>query len=314
MLKIIREHDPVEVKRIVMMLYGQPGVGKTTLGFTADKPLTLDFDDGAHRSAFRKDCVQVSSWAEIANLPPEELAGYNTIVVDTGGRALDKLTAYLIQQDAKLGSKTGGLSLQGYGALKSAFQTWVRQLQVLGKDIVILAHDKEDKKGDNMIIRPDFQGGSYNEIVKVADCIGYVHQDGGKKLLDFSPTDSWIGKNCAGFASLEIPVFVEGADYLAKIIADTKAALNRQTEAQKQAAKELSGWQQKFDAATTAEDFNKLTDTLKSAPAKLKPSLQPLLKAAAKAKGLEYNKEAKGFAPIKKAEAQAPAAPTQAAA
>lgn len=314
MLKIIRESDPMPVSRIVMMLYGQPGICKTSLGFTADKPLLLDFDDGAHRSALRKDAVKIESWAEVANLPPEELAPYNTIIVDTGGRALDKLTAHLVQQDAKLGSKTGGLSLQGYGALKAAFQGWLRQLQVLGKDIVILAHDKEDKKGDELLIRPDFQGGSYHEVVKMADCIGYLHQSSGKKHLDFSPTDAWIGKNCAGFQTIEIPPLADMPGLLARIIADTKAALNKQSEAQKEAAKELGTWREKFAKAETAADFDKLTEDCKGAAAKLKPSLQPLLKAAAKAKGLEYSKAAKGFAPIQKADAPAPAAAPAAAA
>lgn len=307
MLKIIRESDPIPVNRIVMLLYGQPGIGKTSLGFTAEKPLLLDFDDGAHRGMFRKDAVAIGDWSEVSNLSPEDLAPYKTIVVDTGGRALDKITAHMVRQDAKLGSKTGGLSLQGYGALKSTFSTWVRQLQQLGKDIVILAHDKEDKKGDELLIRPDFQGGSYQEVVKVADCIAYMHQVNGKRVLDFSPTDMSIGKNCAGLAPIAFPDFAEGSDCLARIIADTKAALNKQTEAQKQALGELADWTAKFTEATSAADFDKLLAEGGKVSAGVKAQVKRALIVAAKAKGFEFLKGAKGFTAIPKA----PEAPAQ---
>jgi len=50
-LKIVSAADPIEVTQLRMMIYGQPGAWKSSVAFTADKPLMLDFDGGAQRSA-----------------------------------------------------------------------------------------------------------------------------------------------------------------------------------------------------------------------------------------------------------------------
>jgi hypothetical protein len=61
-LKIVRSSDPIRVERLNLVIYGPPGVGKSSLAFTADTPLLLDFDQGAHRAANRKDIVRVAQW------------------------------------------------------------------------------------------------------------------------------------------------------------------------------------------------------------------------------------------------------------
>jgi hypothetical protein len=56
-VRIIRSTDPVKIETVVVLVYGDPGAGKTSLAFTAADPLMLDFDRGAHRSGFRGDSV-----------------------------------------------------------------------------------------------------------------------------------------------------------------------------------------------------------------------------------------------------------------
>src|SRR5690606_12335554 len=115
-------------------IYGAPGLGKTSLAFTADTPLLLDFDQGAHRAANRKDIVQVRAWGDVTSITEDDLAPFNTIIVDTAGRALDALTADIIRRNPKLG-RGGALTLQGYGALKAEFIAWLKLLNGFGKDV-----------------------------------------------------------------------------------------------------------------------------------------------------------------------------------
>ena len=88
-LRIVKAADPITVERVNMCIYAPPGLGKTTLGFSAEEPLNFDFDKGAHRAANRKDIVPVTSWADVADVKAEDLVAYKTIVVDTAGRVVD---------------------------------------------------------------------------------------------------------------------------------------------------------------------------------------------------------------------------------
>lgn len=295
MLKISKAVDPMFVQQIVVLCVGQPGSGKTSLGFTSDKPLLLDFDKGSYRSAFRKDTVTIEAWEDIASLRSSDIKDYSTIVVDTGGRALDAITAHIVSSNPKLARPSGALTLQGYGELKAVFTNWTRQLRQLGKDILILAHDAEDKNGDNLIVRPDFQGGSRQEIIKIADAIGYLHKVGKETFLDFNPNESWIAKNCAGLEPLIVPDFSAQPDYMAMVIQRIKDTLNRQTEAQKEAAVEMGFWHKKITAAENAEGFNALISECSSASDAIKQNVWRLLVKAAQDNGLDYDRKEKSF-------------------
>ena len=53
-LRITKSSEVIRVERLNTCLYSQPGSGKTTLAFSSESPLLLDFDKGAHRAANRK--------------------------------------------------------------------------------------------------------------------------------------------------------------------------------------------------------------------------------------------------------------------
>lgn len=285
-LKILSAADPITVDRITVALYGDPGVGKTTLAFSADKPLLFDFDNGAHRASNRQDTVRVSAWGEVENVTQDDLAPYNTIIVDTAGRMLDRLAADIISKDAKMG-KAGVLSQQGWGRLKTRFVAWLKMLNDSGKDVVLIAHGTEKMDGETVNARLDVQGGSKDEIYKSVDAMGRVYIRNGKRVLNFDPTESAFGKNPAGFGIIEIPSPVP-RDFLASIIADTKAALNAQTEAQREAAERLEQWREAIELLETADDFNGKLADIKGQP---RP-IQQLFASAAKAKGLDFDKTA----------------------
>lgn len=289
MLRIIAETDPIEVTQLTFCIYSPPGLGKTSLAFSADAPLLFDFDNGAYRAANRKDTVPVSGWQDIASLSAADLASYKTIVVDTAGRALDALTASIIAANPKMGHN-GALSLQGFGQLKSQFTGWVKLLRSFGKDVVLIAHSDEKLNGDDLIERLDVQGGSKNEIYKCADAMGRLSLVQGQRILNFSPTDTAFGKNPAQFKPLAVPDLATDGTFLAKVISDTKAALNRQTEVQKHVASELADWDARFSEATSAEDFTALIEPAKSAPKDVRANLGRLLSKHAKAKGFAFDK------------------------
>jgi len=283
-LKIVKAADPLTVERINVCLYSAPGVGKSTMGFTADKPLLLDADEGAYRAGNRKDSVTVKQWSDMASIAKEDLEPYNTIVVDTAGRALDKLTAAIIEGNPKMG-RGGALTLQGYGELKSKFGSWLKMLNALGKDVVLLCHMDEQRKGDDVIERLDVQGGSKGEIYKSVDAMGKLYIEGKRRMLDFSPRENAYGKNPAQFEILEVPSPLS-TDFLAGLIAQIKVKLNHFAEVHKEESFAQETWAEIVAGLTTPADFNALVGEAKKGG----PAVSAVLHKGALKKGLTYDK------------------------
>lgn len=258
-LKITRASDPITVERLNVCLYAQPGIGKTSLAFTADTPLLLDFDQGSYRAANRKDVVQVADWRDVAGITADDLAQYSTVIIDTAGRALDVLAADIIRRNAKMG-RGGALTLQGYGQLKSEFVAFLKLVNGFGKDVVLIAHMDEQRNGDEIIERLDVQGGSKGEIYKAADAMGRIAIREGKRVLNFSPTDAAFGKNPGQLEPLPIPHkdSPEFGTFLADVIEQIKMRLNALTADQQAAQAKLEALRTALADVEDADGINGL--------------------------------------------------------
>lgn len=302
MLKITRAADPIKVDRLNMVIYGPPGIAKTSVAFTANAPLLLDFDQGSHRAANRKDVVRVTEWSDIVGITAEDLAPFKTIVVDTAGRALDALSVDIIRANPKHG-RGGALTLQGFGELKARFGAFLKLLNSFGKDVVLVAHMDEQRNGDDVIERLDVQGGSKGEIYKAADAMGRIAIVNGQRWLRFSPTDAAFGKNPGQLDPLSVPPAnsPEFADFLAKVIQQTKDRLNELTDVQLKAQTAISEFRTETMNATTAEDITALMTPAKKGG----ESFKALLMKRAKELNLTFDKAAGKFVAPKKVETTA---------
>ncbi len=266
-LKITKAADPITVDRLNMVIYGPPGIAKTSLAFTADAPLLLDFDNGSHRAANRKDVVRVASWSDIAGIDAGDLEPFKTVIVDTAGRALDALSVDIIKSNPKHG-RGGALTLQGYGELKSRFGSFLKLLNSFGKDVILIAHMDEQRNGDDVIERLDVQGGSKGEIYKAADAMGRLVIENKQRWLMFSPTDAAFGKNPGQLEPLKVPHF-ESADFegfLGRVIQQTKDRLNEASAAQKEVVIEQEWFRDNLPKVTTVDQLNGLLGRVASAP------------------------------------------------
>ena len=97
-MSLIKKSNELVIPTTVkMMIYGQAGMGKSTVALSAPKPLLLDFDNGVKRMNMAHleniDTVQVTSWSDVQQVLQEDLSGYQTIVVDTIGKMMDFIKA-----------------------------------------------------------------------------------------------------------------------------------------------------------------------------------------------------------------------------
>lgn len=292
-LRITRSYDEILIETVVAAIYGGPGLGKTTLAFTAEDVLLLDCDEGSHRAKNRGDVVRVGRWADIAMPQPTDFAGYKTIAVDTAGRLLDRLGEQLIRDNPRNATPAGGLSLQGFGEMKVTFATWLRRVKGYGLDVVLVTHATEERKGDDTIERLDVQGASRSEIHKSADLMGRLFIEGGQRMLTWSPTDAAFGKNPANLPTMVVPDPDNDPRFLAKIIAHTKTHLNAQSAAMLQMRKLLEESRLEYAKLVEAEEFTTVATNLAAKNAD-RAQKQALLSAAAD-KGFVFDRTAKLF-------------------
>lgn len=297
-LNIVTSVQPLNVENIITFIYGDPGIWKTSLAFTAKNPILFDFDKGAHRAgAFRKDTVQIGSWNEVARFTAQDLQGYDTIIVDTAGRALDMMTDSL-KGDSRNTRRDGQLTMQGYGKLGSMFTDWLKMLRGMGKDIVLLAHASEDKDGDNVIKRPDMVGGSKKEAYKVADMMGYMTmqqgQNGAVRVLNFTPNHTYLAKDSGQIGNIIINSMTDAPNQLADIVQATKNHINSLSAEAAKAQQQLENLRNDLlDADTTSELDELKADLDKSHPLYKEMALSVMSRS--KALGFIYDKSSDSF-------------------
>lgn len=251
-LKIVPAADPLPVDNLVLTLYSAPGWGKTSLACSADKPLLLDADKGSHRATGVKDRVIINTWSDVVALTAEELAPYNTVVIDTGGTLITKLMAHLIGQDPKNAGSYGGMSGKGWGNVNSAIDVLLNKIVGAKKDLVLVCHMEEQEKNGNITERIDASGKPRNTIYRLSDAMcRIVMNPDGSRYLDFDPREGGYGKNPAQLGRIPFLHPDKDPDTLAKVLAQIKAVLNKQTISQADAVKQQQQWE---------EAANKVTD------------------------------------------------------
>lgn len=283
MLRIVKSSEPMAVERINMCIYSPPGLGKSTLAFTAKGPLLLDCDGGAYRAHNRRDTVPVTSWKDIAGITGEDLKPYKTVILDTAGRALDYLTADIISANPKMG-RGGALTLQGYGELKAKFTSWLKMLKTFGKDVVLIAHMDEQRNGDDVIERLDVQGGSKGEIYKSVDAMGRIFIRNGERFLDFNPRENSFGKNPCELPVM--PISLTNTAFLSDLVDTIKDRLNQSVQKSKDEERVLLDWTTAINDCTDARDLNGLLPEIKQAPT----AVRFIAQRRAKELNLTYNK------------------------
>lgn len=297
MKKVTKKDERLAPKTIVIVVYGEAGIGKTSLAFTAKDPLLLDFDNGAYRSAYRKDSVQIESWSDISQITKEDVEDYQTVIIDTLGKCLDTIASHLTNTDPKVRNKNGGLTISGWGSLKSVFLEWLKSILALGKDVVILAHSKEGNKSDDMIYRLDFSGSSGNEVIKDADLLAFYHMSGLSRKLEFSPTDAWTGKDPAQLGSQLVPDFSLVDDYLEGVIASTKAKLGDISEESKAISEEIKAHKAEIEKINSLKALNAYTSKLSNPNMRknIKFPVWQFLKDKAEKIGAQFDPSKKAF-------------------
>ena len=299
-MTLIRKPAELEIpQKIKVLVYGQAGMGKTTLALSAPNPLLLDFDNGIHRVNYghQKDTVQIHSWNEALDVLKEDLSAYDTIVVDTIGKMMDYIITFVCP--------VGNPRIQDWGKINQEFANFTRSAYALNKNVIFVAHRDLRKEGDDNVFVPALREKSYTAIVTELDLLGYVEAKGTTRTITFNPTSRNDGKNTCNLPGLmNIPTVVDkdgkalsNTFFQSQIIAPYVANLGKRLEVAKAYDAVIAELKEAIDLITdetSANDFIARIDTFDHV-GNSKAVAGQMLSAKIKALGLKFNAEKKKY-------------------
>ena len=208
-MKVVNTGDSIQKPSIVMMVYGEGGVGKTTFTSTAPKPLLADCEGGAKYFGLRgikMDVALIEKWSDMEEfLLLAKTEKYETVIIDPIGELMDKLKRFMIaKNDRKLVQQDGSPTMTGWGWLKTTMRMYLKALRDAGKHVIIIAHVSEGKDEERLVKRPMIETKLSEELVNMVDIVGYMTivkaEDGeDKRVIIVDPTsDKYTAKDRTG--------------------------------------------------------------------------------------------------------------------
>lgn len=288
--------------RFRVLIAGYPGIGKTTLGLSAPKPLLIDVDFGINRTmaSVRKDYIQPESYDELLNDLKGDLSDYETIVIDTGGKLLDLMKAYVIKNDIKNAKKDGTLSLQGYGAVGREFSRFMNYIYFdLRKHCVIIFHAVEEKQDEDTKLRILVEGSTKNTVWQNVELGGFIEMRGNKKTIGFDNCERYFAKSSFGIKGNYIIPELDGTqpnDFLSKLFEQANKNIQEESKVFEEERKQ---YQEVMNALNplienmTLENVNEVIEAIKTVPHILTSEKEAKAHFAEKIKKLNlvWNKE-----------------------
>lgn len=307
-MKITRKTEALAIDGLTVLIYGDPGAGKTTLAASAGNTLLLDFGRGAHRASLRCDTASIMSWSDLDGVKAA-YGDYDVIAVDTVGAALDMASAEIPARDGKkmLKDQAGILTLQGYGRLKAVFSGFMVELRASGKPLVMLAHAREKSVGDDggKQLRPAITGGTYDDVLQAADFVGYLAasaRKSGQSTLDFTPGGAVdkVGKNPGGIKEIVIPNCAAEPEFGAALLGMMREALRGLSARQSDAVGIIARFRELVTQASD-EDLPGLLEQARAMENVLGLQAFAILKDRAMSLGFVYDQATRIFVPAEAA-------------
>ena len=293
-------------KNFSMILYGPPGIGKTTLALSAPDPILIDFDHGISRvkAQHRKATMVCKTYEEVlSDVERPEIASFKTFVIDTGGSFVTYLQDWAMRTNpAQNRQKNGALSLKGFGAVKQEFQRFTGYVRdVMRKNIIYVFHSDEQKDKDgNPIQRLLCEGAVRNIVWQPCDFGGYMQMIGTRRVISFTPETEFFAKGCYGIeGQREIPTLrqTDTNDFLTRLFEEARSNIEADNEAfapvREQYKQTMQSVRDALNAVTDAQTATDAASYVASLTHVLtsQKEARALLKEKTDSIGLKWNKE-----------------------
>jgi phage nucleotide-binding protein len=204
----IRDFTP----KLNLLLYGEPGAGKTVWAADSPKPILIDTEQGSlslknHPALGEAQVLVIDKPTDVWELKSElwqgSLEDRETIIIDTltslRQSVLDAQMKKVVTQNP---NRNENQPSQGeYTENNQILKKLVTELRDLDKHLILVAHDIEEKdeRTGATFVRPDLSPRFYSFVKGAVSVMGYMtaKEEGGeiKRYLQVHPTNRVAAKN-----------------------------------------------------------------------------------------------------------------------
>lgn len=300
-MKIIRPEDPIQTTSLIMMIVGQPGIGKTTLAMSAKNPILFDFDLGASRAirGVNASVAQPENYAELmAFIQSPEIRDFSTAVFDTAGAFVETIIFNQVRSNPSYWDGFAGMPNQkGWGVVKNLFTGFFNAIRASGLSVVFVAHEKQEtaKRGDVSRSVPQIVGSASQIILQACQQVGFMYAEGQRRVLDFSVDQTHTSKDTAGIGKVEILPYGSNDHQLADVVTVCKERIIKNANQHTAAAGEIAELRLLIAGIDDADSANMVLERILDYSGAAKDALKVEIFARCGKVGLIYNKETKQY-------------------
>jgi len=197
------------------IIYGPPGIGKTTFGAGSQNPIIVDCENGAnyvrcHRTPYLTTWQDIKRWLDFLAFSEHP---YETVVVDSVDWLLRRTEEHVagVNGDFKNMERTLNRSQGGYRNGKQVLKNYVYQylMPVLdaivnrGVSVLLLAHATRQTMTniDGVILEksvPEIHPELISNLIEWSDFVGAARLNGNSRELVLKETNQLLAKNRYG--------------------------------------------------------------------------------------------------------------------
>jgi len=326
MINFIKPTDKLSIGGLMIFLYGEPGIGKTSVANTAGNCFLFDADNtGANRAINRQYItrlldtelqksilpqgefgltidefiIYLTSGSLIKDLEAGTGERLDSLIIDNTDNFMNMILGYCARRNPSLILKTGQYdNMRVYGEAKPVLKNIIKFLRLTGRNIINITHEKadggkENKRTGDKKATPNAASSVLTEMGAACDLIGRITAERGGRWIDFSPSAEGFGKNPANLPAMQIPDFDGPSNwFLDKIINPTREAMSAPSISNEAVRKDIERFKAKIHNAQNASDVNGIIAELielKDSNAKAYSTVRPELKKRATELSLVFN-------------------------